>query len=132
LSRVAVLDDEFLDFVSGFSIGSDATAKINLTSYAPDILTYTFEAEKDAVVVFSEIYYPYGWKAYIDGEKVDIFRVNYLLRALNVPAGTHDIRFEFRPDSVRKGNILSAIFIFLMYSVVLVLIGGSSFKKQKK
>ncbi|HZK02968.1 MAG TPA: YfhO family protein [Bacteroidaceae bacterium] len=132
LSRVAVLDEEFYSFVSEFQSGSDQSAKIDLTSYAPDVLTYNFEAEKDALIVFSEIYYPYGWKAYIDGEKVDVFRVNYLLRALNIPAGTHDIRFEFRPDSVKKGNILSAIFIFIMYAVVLVLIGRGIYSRLKK
>ena len=82
-------------------------------------MTYTSNCAYDKIAVFSEIYYPYGWKAYIDGTPVDHFRVNYLLRALNIPAGKHDIRFEFRPDSVMKGYKVSFAFIGVMYLILI-------------
>jgi hypothetical protein len=115
---VAVTDKIFADFVSDPITPSDPSASIVLNTYAPDVLTYKSNCAYDKVAVFSEIYYPYGWKAYIDGTPVEHFRVNYLLRALNVPAGTHEIRFEFRPDSVIKGNVISAVFIFVMVGTI--------------
>ena len=83
-------------------------------------------------MVFSEIYYPYGWKAYIDGKPAEIFRANYLLRAMNIPAGQHDIRMEFRPDSVRKGNTIASIFIVIMYATVLGSIAGTLIKRGRQ
>ena len=68
--------------------------------------------------VFSDIYYPHGWKAYIDGEFVEHFRVNYLLRGLNIPAGEHTVRFEFVPDSVIKKDNISIVMVFIVYSLV--------------
>lgn len=132
LRNTAVLDREFSDFVSGFKPGHDGSATVRLNTYAPDVLTYSSSSSADGTAVFSEIYYPHGWKAYIDGEKAEIFRVNYLLRALNIPAGEHEIRFEFRPESVRKGDILSGIFVGIMYATVLSLIAGTLIRRGRQ
>lgn len=132
LRNTAVLDREFSDFVSGFKPGHVASATVRLNTYAPDVLTYSSSSSADGTAVFSEIYYPHGWKAYIDGEKAEIFRVNYLLRALNIPAGEHEIRFEFRPESVRKGDILSGIFVGIMYATVLSLIAGTLIRRGRQ
>ena len=132
LKTTAVLDDDFAGYVSAFRPGHDASASIRLNTYAPDVLTYTSNSSSDGVAVFSEIYYPYGWKAYIDGQKAEIFRVNYLLRAMNIPAGKHEIRMEFRPDSVRKGDIISGIFVGIMYATVLVLIAGTLIRRGRQ
>ena len=132
LRNTAVVGEDFAGFISGFRPGHDASASIKLNTYAPDVLTYTSNSSADGVAVFSEIYYPYGWNAYIDGKKVELFRVNYLLRALNIPAGQHEIRMEFRPESVRKGNILSGIFIGIMYATVLGLIAGTLIKRGRQ
>lgn len=132
LSNTAVLDKEFAGFIKDFRPGHNESATIRLNTYAPDVLTYTSNSSTDGVAVFSEIYYPLGWKAYIDGQKADIFRVNYLLRAMNIPAGQHEIRMEFRPDSVRKGNILSGIFVGIMYATVLVLIAGTVVRRGRQ
>ena len=102
LRNTLVTDVQFKDFVKDFQPGHDSTAQIKLTKYAPDYVEYDYRAAKDGTVVFSEIYYPYGWKAYIDDKPADHFRANYTLRAMNVPAGQHHIRFEFRPDTVEK------------------------------
>jgi uncharacterized membrane protein YfhO len=73
--------------------------------------------------VFSEVYYPYGWNAYIDGNKTDYCRVNYVLRGMYAPAGNHSIEFRFEPRSVILGSKISMwfsalLYIFLMVAVV--------------
>lgn len=132
LQNTAVVEEEFAGFIKDFRPGHDESAAIRLNTYAPDVLTYTSNSSADGVAVFSEIYYPLGWKAYIDGQKVDMFRVNYLLRAMKIPAGRHEIRMEFRPDSVRKGNILSAVFVVIMYATVLALIAGTVVRRGRQ
>ncbi|MBO7231863.1 MAG: YfhO family protein, partial [Bacteroidales bacterium] len=118
LRTTAVLDHSFASYVKDFQAGADASSQIRLSSYAPDVLEYQSFSKTDRLAVFSEIYYPYGWKAYIDGKAVEHFRVNYTLRALNIPAGNHDIRFEFRPDSVYKNGVISIICAILIYVVL--------------
>ncbi|MDD2594404.1 MAG: YfhO family protein [Bacteroidales bacterium] len=117
----AVTDVKFKDFAVNPITAYDSTAVIALTSYAPDVLEYTSHSRYDKTAVFSEIYYPYGWKAYIDGQQVEHFRVNYVLRAMNIPAGDHTIRFEFRPDSIYKGYVVSTGFGAI---IILFLIGA--------
>ena len=125
LHNTAVLDKEYAQNLKGYPEyaqivnPADSTASVVLTKYTPEYIEYDSQSSQDGTIVFSEIYYPHGWQALIDGEKVDHFRVNYLLRALNVPAGQHHIRFEFRPESVEKGNMLSMAFVILMYLIIL-------------
>ena len=125
LRHTAVYDSTYAQnkglFASGLcqdsiGLGNESPSSIVLTSHTPKTLTYEASTEQERLAVFSEIYYPYGWKATIDGEQADIFRVNYLLRAMVIPAGTHEIMMTFVPDSVRKGNTLSMIclIIFLL------------------
>jgi hypothetical protein len=122
LRTTAVLDRKFADKVPNLTPGADSTASVVLTKYTPEYIEYDATASKPGTIVFSEIYYPYGWKAYVDGQPVDHYRVNYVLRALNIEPGLHHIRFEFRPDSVAKGNLVSMIFVGLMYAIILALI----------
>ena len=131
LSNTIVVGDDFKEYVAGFKPAAEGST-IKLTSYLPDALTFKSQSSADGTVVFSEIYYPYGWKAYIDGKPAEIFRANYLLRAMNIPAGQHDIRMEFRPDSVRKGNTIASIFIVIMYATVLGLIAGTLVKRGRQ
>ena len=102
--------------------------KIELESYAPNRLKYHSESEQGGLVVFSEIYYPYGWKVFVDGEPASHIRANYTLRAMEVPAGQHEIEFYFSPDSVKKGEALSIPCIVLMY----LLIAGVVFLEVRK
>ena len=81
--------------------------QINLTEYAPDQLTYQVDAPSRKLAVFSEIYYPAGWNAYVDGEEVPLKRVNYLLRGVMIPEGEHEVTFRFEPSSVKTANILA-------------------------
>ena len=115
LKEVAVIDKEFASVAGNLHPGIAQDAEITLADYTPKSINYSVKTSQPGTVVFSEIYYPYGWKATIDGQKADYFRADYLLRAMNVPAGEHTINFTFDPDSVRKGNILSVVCIILMY-----------------
>lgn len=115
LTHEAVLDKSFESFVPEYRPSVPAGASVVLNKYTPKELDYTYHTSQPGTIVFSEIYYPFGWKAAIDGQPVDHYRVNYMLRAVNVPAGEHSIHFIFDPDSVRKGNRVAIIFIIIMY-----------------
>jgi hypothetical protein len=80
---------------------------IYLSSYRPNLLTYKSEASSERVAVFSEIYYPYGWQAYVDDVPAEHFRTDYVLRGMTVPAGNHTITFKFAPQSYKTGNKVS-------------------------
>ena len=85
----------------------DSTARIGLAKVDNDSLTYSFQSNSPQFAVFSEIYYPKGWNAYIDGKQVDYYKTNYVLRGLSIPAGKHEIKFIFEPDSFKTGNRIS-------------------------
>lgn len=94
----------------------DSTATIVETSYSPNVIKYESNAKTDQVAVFSEVYYDKGWDAYVDGVKTPYFRANYLLRALPIKAGKHQIEFRFEPASYHTGNTIA-----LVSSILLVL-----------
>lgn len=119
LRDVAVLDKQFETYVNGKTFYKDSLSSIELTKYTPEYIDYKSNSSQDGLAVFSEIYYPYGWKAYIDGEYKEHFRVDYMLRALNIPAGEHTIRFEFDPDSIVKGDVIATICTIVMYLFIL-------------
>lgn len=129
LHTTAVLDKQFASLANSQMAdgqmvnASDSLASVQLTSYSPKALEYEAQSSQDGTIVFSEIYYPHGWKASIDGQPAEHFRVNYMLRALNVPAGKHHISFVFDPDSVKKGNMLSMFFVIVMYLIIIGCIG---------
>lgn len=123
MHTTAVLDKEFSEYVADFTPERDSSAVVTLTQYTPRYLDYEYSTDKAGTIVFSEIYYPYGWKATIDGQPADIYRVNYMLRAINVPAGKHTIHMEFDPESVKKGTTLAMICIIIMYASILFVIG---------
>ena len=129
LRNNAVLDKQFASFAEGFIPGKDSAAAVKLLTYAPGELTYEYQTSIPGTIVFSEIYYPYGWKAFIDEKPVEHFRANYTLRALNVPEGSHTIRFSFDPDTYHKSEIVSYICIFILYGYI---IGGIVFYFLKK
>ena len=90
------------------------SGKIELIKYEPNAMTYKFSSTEDQLAVFSEIYYPDGWNAYINGEIVSYFRANYLLRAMELKAGDYEIEFRFEPKSYDIGKILSIICSILL------------------
>lgn len=120
--RHAVADVRF-EHLLGASSPAAPTDTIALTAYAPDRLVYSTRSARGGVAVFSEIYFPWGWTATIDGDDAEIGRVDYLLRALKVPAGDHEIIMEFRPRSIALTNGVAYAAIGLIY---LLLIGGAA------
>lgn len=108
----------------------DSTEVIRLSSYAPNKLVYSSETKKPEFAVFSEIYYRGNkdWKSYIDGIETPHHKVNYVLRGMEIPAGKHEIVFEFKPAAVEKGKTID-----LIASIALVLLGvGAVYAGVKK
>jgi hypothetical protein len=94
------------------------TDYIRLKSYKPNHLVYDFNAQTDQVAVFSEIFYDKGWHAYINGEEAPYFRVNYLLRAMQLKAGNYQIEFRFEPKSYNMGNTIALISSLLLIACI--------------
>lgn len=132
LHTTLVTDAQFQEQVKNFKPHHDSTANIQLTKYAPDYLEYDYTSTEDGLIVFSEIYYPYGWNAYIDGKSAEHFRANYTLRAMNVPAGQHHIRFEFRPATVEKWGKVAIASTYLMYLCLLSIAGYGIYNVVRK
>lgn len=116
-ANLAIMDAPFAEKLETF-MPKDSNADITLTSYAPNILTYKSNNSKAGLAVFSEVYYPEEWVATIDGKVVDILRANYILRAINVPAGEHEIRMEFIPIYKNKGDKIGLIFNIILFSLI--------------
>ena len=114
LRTTAVADKRFASVLSKPQAAAPGDT-IFETSYAPNRLTYKVDTRSGGVAVFSEVYFPWGWHATIDGKPADIARVNYVLRAMNVPAGTHTIEMWFDPESVRVTDIWARVAIILIY-----------------
>lgn len=128
VSHEAVADKKF-EAVLGQTAANDSTASVVLTKYEPNSLTYTINSEKGGVVVFSEIYYP-GWTASIDGQPAELGRVNYILRALNVKAGKHEVVLEFHPSSIRATETIAYVaLVALLLAICAALF--IEWKKQK-
>ena len=108
----AVVDKTFADVVGG-QPAADSAAVVTLTDYEPNALKYKASSEKGGTVVFSEIYYP-GWESYIDGVKTKHGRADYVLRAMNVPAGNHEIEFVFDPKSIQVTEAISYVAIGIL------------------
>ena len=87
----------------------DSSASIQFIENLNDKVSYSFHAASNQFVVFSEVYYPRGWKAFIDGKESAIAKVNYVLRGLAVPAGKHSIDFRFEPASYQNGLLVTRI-----------------------
>jgi hypothetical protein len=123
ITQTAVADKRFESLFDTNVYSADSTATIELTSYAPNKLVYQSNTKTEQLAVFSDIYYPKGWVATIDGEEHPHFRVNYVLRAMELQAGNHEIVFEFKPKSYYLGNKISlASSLILLLSVIGVVV----------
>lgn len=118
-------------------LGSDIPAvsegdEIVETSYAPNKLTYKAKSVNGGLAVFSEIYFPWGWEATIDGKPIEIGRVNYVLRAIRVPAGEHEIVMTFKPKSVETTETIATISVIIIYITLVAAIGFALVSLRKK
>ncbi|NRT15683.1 hypothetical protein HNP99_002040 [Flavobacterium sp. 28A] len=107
----------------------DDSGTISLKVYKPNYIKYNSTNKKEGLAVFSEIYYEDGWNAYVDGVKTSHFPVDYVLRAMMVPAGEHTIEFKFEPDVVKTGSTITLISSIMM---LLLLVGGIYFERKEK
>jgi hypothetical protein len=124
----AIVDQSFKSLLDTTRLGADPAAFIKLEKYHPDHLTYSFSAPRDAVAVFSEIYYDKGWNMYVDGVQKPYFRADYVLRAAQLPAGNHRVEFKFEPKSYYLGEKISLAGTVLL----LLVIGFSGYKEFGK
>lgn len=125
----AVVHQEFKDVVEKTTFAVDSTAQIELVTVKPDYLHYETEANEAQLAVFSELYYPHGWQAYINDKPVPHFRADYALRALVVPAGYNKVEFKFEPQVVQTG---SAVVITSSVLLVLIVVGSGFYFFRKK
>ena len=109
---------------------TDSTASIELISHKPNVLKYQSKNANDGLAVFSELYYYRGWNAYIDGELIPHLRVNYALRALEIPSGNHTIEFKFEPQVVKTGSKIALMSSALVF-ILLILGGVLQYRKVK-
>lgn len=125
----ALIDKRFVSEKFTTTYPQDSTATIQLISYKTNELVYDFKASTSQFAVFSEIYYKDGWNAYIDGNTAPYYRVDYVLRGMEIPKGAHTITFKFEPTVIQKGNTISLIsYVFLL----IIPVGWFFIEKRKK
>lgn len=123
IKLISLIDTKKEATVNETEFGSVRTGSgsVAVTSQKPNVLKYSVEAAKAGLVVFSEIYYPKGWKAFVNGQETDIIRTNYLLRGISVPAGKSEVVMKFEPDSYYKTKNVTVIF---QYLILVTMIAG--------
>lgn len=126
--KTAVIASSDKKYFDGKAVQPDATAYINLTKYQPNELEFKSQSKTPQLAVFSEIYYPHGWKFFIDEKEVPYIKADYLLRAVHVPAGNHDIRMVFEPEVIEKGKWIS----LLCFALFILLSGFGIFSLYRK
>ncbi|TDO03894.1 YfhO family protein [Sunxiuqinia elliptica] len=131
-SATAVVDERFSEALTAVSFNSGEQPVIKLEEYQPNYLKYEANVSSGTpLAVFSEIYYPKGWNAYIDGKLAEHVRVDYILRGLPIPSGKHTVEFKFEPKSYAIGNkvSLASSLILILSALALVFF---EFKKKAK
>lgn len=130
--RKAVVNTAKFPDVNRFNFTVDSIASITLTDYEPNHLTYKSKNSNSGAAIFSEMYYPHGWNAYVDGKRKKHFRVNYVLRALMLPEGEHTIEFKFEPELVAIGSQITLASSILLGLVILGGLGFTFWSSRKK
>jgi hypothetical protein len=120
LRHEAVSDKKFRDIL-GDAVDQDTLSMVSIKAYEPNQLTYEVNSGKGGVVVFSEIYYP-GWKATVDGVEQELGRVDYVLRALQVKPGKHEVVLSFFPETIDRTETVAYVAYALLLLVVLLLV----------
>jgi hypothetical protein len=127
LRHEAVADKKFREQL-GDGVAQDTLSVVNIKAYEPNQLTYEVNSDKGGVIVFSEIYYP-GWTATLDGEEQELGRVNYVLRALRVKPGKHEVVLSFFPKSIdRTETIAWSAYVVLL--LILLYLGWSALRRR--
>lgn len=126
LRTQAVVSSEFSWAADGIPATDEPNEEdsIYLADYAPNALTYNYSAESERIAIFSEIYYPDGWTAYVDGQEIPLFRADWTLRAAKLPAGQHTVTMKFAPQSYVLSSNVSRASSGLLLLLILMSIGG--------
>ena len=116
--KTAVIAASDKSYFNGKQMVADSTAFLKLKKYKADELEFDAETKTPQLAVFSEIYYPKGWKVFVDEKEVPYIKADYLLRAVHIPAGKHQVKMIFQPEVIQKGKIISMIAfgLFLLLS----------------
>lgn len=130
--RTAVVASEDKSYFNNKPVQADTTAFINLTKYQPNELEFKSKSKTPQLAVFSEIYYPNGWKMFVDEKEVPYIKADYLLRAVHVPAGDHHIRMVFEPAVIEKGKWISLLSFGLFIALSAFGIFWMNKKKKKE
>ena len=130
LRHEAVADAKFRD-VLGESTAQDTLSVVNIKSYEPNRLVYDVQSGKGGVVVFSEIYYP-GWTATVDGVEQELGRVDYVLRALRVEPGRHEVVLSFFPKSIDRTETVAWVSYALLLLIVALLVWQQVQRRRNK
>ncbi|MDE5655815.1 MAG: YfhO family protein [Muribaculaceae bacterium] len=126
----AVADARFKSILGEASATTEGDA-VTLTGYTPNRLTYDVKSANGGVAVFSEVYFPWGWHATIDGKAAELGRVNYLLRAMRIPAGNHKVEMVFDPESLHVTGGIAYASVTLIYLLLAGAVFTSVFRKKK-
>ena len=126
LRHEAVADKKFEELL-GQSVVQDTLSRVTITAYEPNQLTYEVNSGKGGVVVFSEIYYP-GWTATVDGQEQPLGRVNYVLRALQVKPGKHEVVLSFFPKSIDRTETI-AYMAYVLLLLILIALGWTAYRR---
>lgn len=126
--KIAIVANNDKKYFEGKTLQADSTAFLNLTKYQANELEFKTQSKTPQLAVFSEIYYPKGWKISIDNKEVPYIKADYLLRAVHVPAGNHTVKMIFAPDVIAKGKLISMICFGLF---LLLSLGGIYFLYRK-
>lgn len=129
--KTAIVNIEDKKYFNGKAIQPDSSAYLKLTDYKADEIKFSTQSRTPQLAVFSEIYYPEGWKFFIDEKPADYIKADYLLRAIHVPAGHHTVRMVFEPEVIGKGKMVSLISFLLFLALSSIGIRWM-FRKRKK
>ncbi|MFN2261360.1 MAG: YfhO family protein [Psychroflexus sp.] len=120
VKETAIVESEEFS-IQNKAFSTSENDQIKLVNYAENELKYEYNSENETFAVFSEIYYPNGWQAFIDREPVEHFRVNYVLRGMQLPSGNHEITFKFQPEIISYGGKIS---LFSNILLLIIILGG--------
>lgn len=130
-ARTAIVDKRFASFIEGYTSAPDTSDFIELTLYRANRLDYRYRLSSPRLAVFSDIYYPKGWNAYVNGSPAEHFRVNYILRAMVLPEGENEISFVFKPKMYRTGYFIDLASSLLIIILTLAWVATNLYAARK-
>ena len=124
------------DALGGFTPSADSPqGTVEMTSYAPNELNYKYSVQDPSFAVFSEIWYPKGWKAWLDGDRskeIELLRTDWCLRGAVLPAGEHTLTMRYEPQVIRTSEHISRASSILLTILTLLVAGGMALAKKKE